>query len=100
MRASKLVVPVALVLAAAVASPAWAAPAKVDVVARSLDAPRHLAFGARGDLFVAEAAVTARARASSPARVRCCGSGRARGGAPAPGTRWSRSRRSGSIPAD
>ena len=55
MRASKLVVPVALALAAALASPAWAAPAKVDVVARSLDAPRHLAFGARGDLFVAEA---------------------------------------------
>ena len=55
MRASKLVVPVVLALAAALASPAWAAPAKVDVVARSLDAPRHLAFGARGDLFVAEA---------------------------------------------
>jgi hypothetical protein len=55
MRASKLVVPLVLALAAALASPAWAAPAKVDVVARSLDAPRHLAFGARGDLFVAEA---------------------------------------------
>jgi hypothetical protein len=55
MRASKLVVPVVLALAAALASPAWAAPAKVDVVARGLDAPRHLAFGARGDLFVAEA---------------------------------------------
>ena len=55
MRASKLVVSVVLALAAALASPAWAAPAKVDVVARSLDAPRHLAFGARGDLFVAEA---------------------------------------------
>ena len=55
MRASKLVVPVVLALAAALGSPAWAAPAKVDVVARSLDAPRHLAFGARGDLFVAEA---------------------------------------------
>jgi hypothetical protein len=55
MRASKFVVPVVLALAAALASPAWAAPAKVDVVARGLDAPRHLAFGARGDLFVAEA---------------------------------------------
>jgi hypothetical protein len=55
MRASKRVVPVVLALAAALASPAWAAPAKVDVVARGLDAPRHLAFGARGDLFVAEA---------------------------------------------
>ena len=55
MRASKLVVPVVLALAAALASPAGAAPAKVDVVARGLDAPRHLAFGARGDLFVAEA---------------------------------------------
>jgi hypothetical protein len=55
MRASKLVVPVLLTVAAAFASPALAAPAKVDVVASSLDAPRHLAFGSRGDLFVAEA---------------------------------------------
>jgi hypothetical protein len=55
MRASKLLVPVLLTVAAAFASPAAAAPAEVDVVARNLDAPRHLAFGARGDLFVAEA---------------------------------------------
>jgi hypothetical protein len=55
MRASKLVVPLLLTVAAAFASPAAAAPAKVDVVASGLDAPRHLAFGARGDLFVAEA---------------------------------------------
>jgi len=55
MRASKLLVPLLLIVAAAFASPAAAAPAKVDVVARNLDAPRHLAFGARGDLFVAEA---------------------------------------------
>jgi hypothetical protein len=55
MRASKLLVPVLLTVAAAFASPAAAAPAQVDVVARGLDAPRHLAFGARGDLFVAEA---------------------------------------------
>ena len=38
MRASKLLVPVVVALAATLASPAWAAPAKVDVVARSLDA--------------------------------------------------------------
>jgi hypothetical protein len=55
MRASKLLVPVLLTVAAAFASPAAAAPTEVDVVARGLDAPRHLAFGARGDLFVAEA---------------------------------------------
>jgi hypothetical protein len=55
MRASKLLVPILLIVSAAFASPAAAAPANVDVVARNLDAPRHLAFGARGDLFVAEA---------------------------------------------
>ena len=55
MRASKLVLPVILTVAAAFAPSALAAPAKVDVVASNLDAPRHLAFGSRGDLFVAEA---------------------------------------------
>ena len=55
MRAFKLLLPVLLTVAAAFAPPALAAPAKVDVVAKNLDAPRHLAFGARGDLFVAEA---------------------------------------------
>jgi hypothetical protein len=55
MRASKLLVPVLLIVATAFASPAAAAPVKVDVVARNIDAPRHLAFGAHGDLFVAEA---------------------------------------------
>ena len=55
MRALKLVLPVLLTVAAALAPSALAAPAKVDVVAKNLDAPRHLAFGSRGDLFVAEA---------------------------------------------
>lgn len=35
--------------------PAAAAEISVDVVASGLDSPRHLAFGSRGDLFVAEA---------------------------------------------
>jgi hypothetical protein len=48
-------VPIMLVIAAAAAPQAAAAPAKVDVIASGLDAPRHLAFGSRGDLFVAEA---------------------------------------------
>ena len=55
MRALKLVLPVLLTAAAAFAPSALAAPAKVDVVATNLDAPRHLAFGSSGDLFVAEA---------------------------------------------
>lgn len=55
MRASKLVLPVLLTVAAAFAPSALAAPAKVTEVAKNLDAPRHLAFGSRGDLFVAEA---------------------------------------------
>src|SRR5262245_53474143 len=55
MRLSKLALPVLLTVAAAFAPSALAAPAKVDVVAKNLDAPRHLAFGSRGDLFVAEA---------------------------------------------
>jgi hypothetical protein len=46
------VAPIVLVVAA------WFAPqasaTKVDVVASGLDAPRHLAFGSHGDLFVAE----------------------------------------------
>ena len=40
---------------------------------RGLDSPRHLAFGARGDLFVAEAGRGgARRRASSAAKARRC----------------------------
>jgi hypothetical protein len=42
-----------LLLALGVA-PAAAATTSVDVVATGLDSPRHLAFGSRGDLFVAE----------------------------------------------
>jgi sugar lactone lactonase YvrE len=52
---------VVLLLALGVAPAAAAAPAagattrtSVDVVASGLDSPRHLAFGSRGDLFVAE----------------------------------------------
>lgn len=52
MRALRLLLPV-LLLAAVVAAPAAHA-ATVRVVATGLDSPRHLAFGSRGDLFVAE----------------------------------------------
>jgi hypothetical protein len=48
------VLPIVLLLALGVA-PAAAATTNVDVVAKGLDSPRHLAFGSRGDLFVAEA---------------------------------------------
>jgi hypothetical protein len=48
------VLPIVLLLALGVA-PAAAATTSVDVVATGLDSPRHLAFGSRGDLFVAEA---------------------------------------------
>ena len=53
MRALR-VLPIVLLLALGVA-PAAAATTNVDVVAKGLDSPRHLAFGSRGDLFVAEA---------------------------------------------
>jgi hypothetical protein len=39
----------------AAAPAAQASGSGIDVIARGLDSPRHLAFGARGDLFVAEA---------------------------------------------
>jgi hypothetical protein len=52
MRALRFV-PIVLLLALGVA-PAAAAATSVDVVATGLDSPRHLAFGSRGDLFVAE----------------------------------------------
>jgi hypothetical protein len=52
MRAFRVLVIVSL-LALGVA-PAAAATTSVDVVASGLDSPRHLAFGSRGDLFVAE----------------------------------------------
>jgi hypothetical protein len=48
------VLPIVLLLAIGVA-PAANATTRVDVVASGLDSPRHLAFGSRGDLFVAEA---------------------------------------------
>jgi hypothetical protein len=44
-----------LVALLAFAPSARASGSGIDVVARGLDSPRHLAFGARGDLFVAEA---------------------------------------------
>jgi hypothetical protein len=53
MRALRFL-PIVLLLALGVA-PAAAATTSVDVVATGLDSPRHLAFGSRGDLFVAEA---------------------------------------------
>lgn len=54
MRVLRVAVPAAL-LALGVAAPAQAAKGPVDVVATGLDSPRHLEFGDRGDLFVAEA---------------------------------------------
>jgi hypothetical protein len=50
-------VPFLLLVALGVATPAQASGGgpRVSVVASGLDSPRHLAFGARGDLFVAEA---------------------------------------------
>ena len=53
MRALR-VLPIVLLLALGIA-PAAAATTSVDIVASGLDSPRHLAFGSRGDLFVAEA---------------------------------------------
>jgi hypothetical protein len=54
MRALR-VLPIVLLLALGVAAPAAATThVDVDVVASGLDSPRHLAFGSRGDLFVAE----------------------------------------------
>jgi hypothetical protein len=52
MRTLRVLV-IVLLLALGVA-PAAAATTSVDVVATGLDSPRHLAFGSRGDLFVAE----------------------------------------------
>ena len=51
------VLPVLLVVASGVAAPASASGGgpRISVVATGLDSPRHLAFGDRGDLFVAEA---------------------------------------------
>ena len=48
------VLPIVLLLLALGVAPAAAAKTSVDVVATGLDSPRHLAFGSRGDLFVAE----------------------------------------------
>jgi hypothetical protein len=58
MRALR-VLPIVLLLVlgvapAAAATTSAAATTGVDVVASGLDSPRHLAFGSRGDLFVAE----------------------------------------------
>ena len=53
MRALR-VLPILLLLMLGLA-PAATARTSVEVVATGLDSPRHLAFGSRGDLFVAEA---------------------------------------------
>ncbi len=57
MRAFR-VLPILLLLAVLLlalgVAPDAAATTRVDVVASGLDSPRHLAFGSRGDLFVAE----------------------------------------------
>jgi hypothetical protein len=50
------VLPIVLLLAALGVAPATATTTtRVDTVASGLNSPRHLAFGSRGDLFVAEA---------------------------------------------
>jgi hypothetical protein len=54
MRALRFALP-ALVVALGVAPAADASSRVVEVVASGLDSPRHLEFGDRGDLFVAEA---------------------------------------------
>jgi hypothetical protein len=54
MRALRILPIIVLLLALGVTHPA-AATTSVDVVASGLNSPRHLAFGSRGDLFVAEA---------------------------------------------
>ena len=71
------VLPIVLLLALGVAAPA-AARTSVDVVARGLDSPRHLAFGSRGDLFVAEAGRGGSGRALLVVRVRRAWEPRAR----------------------
>jgi hypothetical protein len=55
MRVRGLLIVVMLFVAVLVAPAAQASAPDVDVVARGLDSPRHLAFGSHGDLFVAEA---------------------------------------------
>jgi hypothetical protein len=54
-RVLPIVLLLALLLLALGVAPDAAARTRVDVVASGLDSPRHLAFGSRGDLFVAEA---------------------------------------------
>jgi hypothetical protein len=55
MRALRvLVIVLLLALGVAPAAAATTRTTSVDVVASGLDSPRHLAFGSRGDLFVAE----------------------------------------------
>jgi hypothetical protein len=58
--------PLLLLALLAAAPAARASGSGVDVVASGLDSPRHLAFGARGDLFVAEAGRGADVPASGP----------------------------------
>src|SRR5689334_7350401 len=56
MRSLKVLpIAVAAALAVAPAAQAGGGGPLVSLVASGLDSPRHLAFGARGDLFVAEA---------------------------------------------
>jgi hypothetical protein len=55
MRTLRLLSIVLLLPLGVVVPPAAAAETSVGVVASGLDSPRHLAFGSRGDLFVAEA---------------------------------------------
>jgi hypothetical protein len=49
------ILPVLLLAALCLAPSALASRSPVEVVARGLDSPRHLAFGSSGDLYVAEA---------------------------------------------
>src|SRR4051812_50167485 len=82
MRALKLALAV-LVVVAVLAPPAAAhSRVKVKVIASGLDAPRHLAFGDRGDLYVAEAGRGAGVASPDPSQCFVGGGGAAGMGAP------------------
>jgi DNA-binding beta-propeller fold protein YncE len=63
---NRMLLPLATVLASAMAAPAQGA-VDVDVIATRLDNPRHVALARNGDVYVAEAG-----RGGRPARSRSC----------------------------
>ena len=85
--------PLAAVASIAVAAPAGAHGIDVDVIARGLDNPRHVAVGKNGDLYVAESGrggdhATSRSCFNSAEGFACTG----RSGAVTKITRWGQSR--------